>query len=63
MNTRIQNRSRKLNWLLVLIIFAAIGGMVWAALPDAPISITQDAQSTDFILPDIQGAMHSLPKG
>jgi len=63
MNTGTQNRGRKLNWLLVLIIFGAIGGMVWAALPDAPISITQGAQSSDFILPDIQGAMHSLPKG
>jgi len=55
--------KRGLNWLLILVIFFAVGSMVWKALPEAPVSVNQGDQSTDFSLPDLQGAMHSLPRG
>jgi len=61
--TGAQRKNRKLNWLVVLAVFGAIGGMVWMALPDAPITIHKGARSTAFMLPDLEGAMHALPKG
>jgi len=57
------NTKRGLNWLLVLVIFTGIGVLVWMALPPAPVTVSRGDQSTDFTLPDLQGVMHSLPKG
>jgi len=57
------NMRRGLNWLLVLAVFTGIGALVWAALPPAPVTVSRGDQSADFSLPDLQGVMHSLPKG
>lgn len=55
--------SMKYRWLMVLGIFTAIGSGIWLSLPEAPASVRQGTQVIDFSLPDVQGVMHSLPKG
>lgn len=55
--------KRGVSWLLVMLIFTAIGALIWTALPPAPVTVNRGDQSTDFSLPDLQGVMHSLPKG
>ena len=58
------NGGRRLSgWFMILVIFIAIGSVVWFALPDAPASVRPGDMISEFTLPDIKGAMHSLPKG
>jgi len=58
-----QGRSMAIRWGLVLCIFAGIGSLIWLALPEAPASVRQGDYLTEFTLPDVQGAMQSVPKG
>ena len=55
--------SRKYSWLFVLGMIAAVAGVIWFALPEAPASVRPGEQRADFMLPDVQGVMQSLPKG
>jgi len=55
--------SRTFRWLLLLGIFASIGGAIWFALPEAPASVRQGDYLTEFTLPDVKGVMQSVPKG
>lgn len=48
---------------MILAVFTGIGGAVWFALPDAPASVNPGDIMTEFSLPDVDGTMHSLPKG
>jgi len=55
--------ARTFRWLLLLGIFAAIGGAIWFALPEAPASVRQGDYLTEFSLPDVKGVMQSAPEG
>ena len=52
-----------LRWLLVLGLTVGIGTVIVLTLPEAPGSMNKGEQSADFKLPDLQGALHTLPKG
>ncbi len=50
-------------WLVGLgMLLAAVAG-IWAMLPEAPAEIGEGDAALDFRLPDLEGAMHGLPKG
>lgn len=53
----------KQRWLIVISILVALGAGLWFALPEAPGTIGEGDQITDLNLPDLQGAMQTLPKG
>lgn len=53
----------KYRWLLVLLIMGVIGSTVWLGLPKPPAAVRISEASTGFKLPDLQGAMQSLPEG
>lgn len=53
----------KQRWLIIISILVTLGAGFWYALPDAPGTISEGDQFTDLNLPDLQGAMQTLPKG
>ena len=58
-----ETSNMKYRWLLVLAIICGMAAMIWISLPQAPGAKRQSAELANYSLPDLQGAMHSLPKG
>ncbi len=44
-------------------LLAALAGAFWLSLPEVNPPVREGTQAIDFQLPDLQGKMHSLPKG
>jgi DsbE subfamily thiol:disulfide oxidoreductase len=53
----------KQRWLIVISILVALGAGFWFALPEAPGTMREGDQITSLNLPDLQGAIQTLPKG
>jgi len=53
----------KQRWLIVISILVVLGAGLWFALPEAPGTMREGDQITNLSLPDLQGAMQTLPKG
>lgn len=54
----------KYRWLVVLLIFGAIGATVWLALPQGQATTAKvGLPPSGFVLPDLQGELHGMPAG
>ncbi len=53
----------KQRWLIVISILVVLAAGFWFALPEAPGTMREGDQITNLNLPDLQGAMQTLPKG
>ncbi|RMG92064.1 MAG: TlpA family protein disulfide reductase [Zetaproteobacteria bacterium] len=48
---------------IVVVLLAILGGTFWLSLPEVNQPVRAGEAAVDFQLPDLQGKMHSLPKG
>ncbi len=53
----------KYRFPLAVLLLLGLGAGLYVSLPEAPAVVKEGNPSVDFNLPDLQGAMHGLPKG
>jgi len=53
----------KYRFPLAVLVLIGLGAGIYFSLPEAPAQVKEGNPAVDFSLPDLDGAMHALPKG